>query len=254
MLKKTNIFQSIGSTVLTLGFIIAVGVSAVPAAAQDAPATLRVLHGIPGRDVSPALDPELPVDVLVNDSVCLLSGFTFPNLAGPFTIPAGSYNIKISLANTLAPCGNDAVVDADVPVEAGENVTIAAYLTADGMPTAGKFVNDFSAPEAGDARIIAHHLAAAPTVDILARLGFPPGTVTFVPGASNGAQAMGMAPEGSLTLQIAPAGTGKSIFNRTVRLRAGLTYLVFAVGSLENGTFTLLVEPIGGLKGITVLI
>ncbi len=251
MSKEVSFVQLLSRGVMALALVAAV-FAATPAFAQDAPVTLRVLHGIPGLDVSPDVDPELPVDVLVNDAICLLSGFTFPNIAGPFTIPAGTYNIKISLANTLEPCGNDAVVEADVPLEAGESVTIAAHLSADGMPTAGKFVNNFSAPDAGNARLIAHHLAAAPAVDVLARLGFPPSTIVFVPGAANGAQAMGMAPAGSLTLQIAPAGSGRSIFNRVVRLRPGLTYLVFAVGSLENGTFELIVEPVGGIKGTTI--
>lgn len=55
-----------------------------------------------------------------------------------------------------------------------------------------------------------------------------------------------------MTVGIAPAGTGNGIFARIMRVSAGLSYTVYAVGSLANGTFTLIAEPIGGLQGITI--
>ena len=220
------------------------------AAAQDA--SVRVVHGIPGVDVSPGVDPALPVDVLVNDSICLLSGFTFGNVAGPFTLPAATYDIKVSPANTLEPCGNDAVIAAPVPVEAGENVSIVAHLDASGAPTASKFVNDVTPSAEGAARVIAHHAAAAPEVDINVQFGFPRNTAT-IPNAANGAQASAEVPTGSVNIGIAPAGTRNTLFVRTIRTRSDLTYVVYAVGSLANGTFELIVEPLGGLSGLAIL-
>lgn len=220
-----------------------------PLAAQTA--SVRVVHGIPGADVSPGLDPALPVDVLVNDTICLLQGFTFGSIAGPYTLPAGTYDIKVSVADTLDPCSGAAAIAALVPVEAGENVSIVAHLNEAGGLTASKFVNDVSPTAEGMSRIIAHHLAAAPAVDVTIRSGFPPMQAT-VPGATNGAQAAAEVPVGGVTIGIAPAGTGNGIFARIMRVRAGLSYTIYAVGSLANGTFTLIAEPIGGLQGITV--
>ena len=81
--------------------------ASVPAQAQNA--SVRVVHGIPGADVSPAIDPATPVDVQVNGAICLLQGFTFGEISGPYTLPAGSYTVAISLANSLEPCSGDAV-------------------------------------------------------------------------------------------------------------------------------------------------
>lgn len=234
---------------LLAGMVLLAG-TAAPLSAQNA--SVRVVHGIPGADVSPGLDPALPVDVLVNDAICLLDGFTFGSIAGPFTLPEGTYDIKISVANTLAPCSNDAVIAAPVPVAAGENVSIVAHLDEAGGLTATKFVNDVTPMGDGMARIIAHHLAAAPAVDVGIRGGFPPMTLT-VPNVTNGAQAAAPIRAGGLSISIAPAGAKKGIFSTILRTRPGLSYTVYAVGSLANGTFALLSEPIGGLEGITVI-
>lgn len=228
--------------------VLALGLTA-GATAQDA--TVRVIHGIPGQDIGPGVDAALPVDILVNDAICLLSGFTFGEVEGPFTLPEGTYDVKISLANTLDPCSNMAVVAAPVPLEAGENVSIIAHLTEDGMPTAAKFVNDVSPSADGTARVIAHHTAAAPAVDINVAFGFPRQNAT-IPNASNGAQAAAELPAGNLNVGFSPAGMRDVLFVRTARLRADLTYVAYAVGSLANGTFDLIFVPLGGLQNLTI--
>ena len=217
--------------------------------AQDA--SVRVVHGIPGLDVSPGVDPALPVDVLVNDAICLLSGFTFGSVAGPFTLPAGTYDVKVSLANTLEPCSNAAVIAAPVPVEAGENATIIAHLSESGSPTASKFVNDVTPSEQGFARVIAHHTAAAPAVDINVASGFPSSTIT-IPNASNGAQAAAELRAGAINVGVSAAGMREVLFVRTARIRSDLTYVAYAVGSLANGTFDMIFVPIGGLPNLTI--
>lgn len=246
-----NLFEMAGlagRAALFSALVVLVGATS-PLAAQNA--SVRIVHGIPGADVSPRLDPALPVDVLVNDSICLLQGFTFGSISGPYTLPAGTYDIKIFVADTLAPCSGSAAIAAPVPLGAGENVSIVAHLNEAGGLTASKFVNDVSPTGEGMSRIIAHHLAAAPAVDVTIRTGFPPMQAT-VPGATNGAQAAAEVPEGGVTIGIAPAGTGTGIFARILRTSPGLSYTVYAVGSLANGTFTLIAEPIGGLEGITI--
>lgn len=248
-----SIARRISTSARTLGLVAALAL--LPAATYAQNASLRVVHGIPGGDVSPDLDPDLPVDVLVNDAVCLLSGFTFGEVAGPFTIPEGTYNVKVSLANTLEPCGADAVIDADVPIEAA-NISIVAHLDAEGAPTASLFSNDVSATGQGMARLIAHHVAAAPTVDLLVPSGIPGGSpALLVPSVSNlpGAnQAAAEIPATSSLISILPPGGNEALFFRGVSLKPGVTYTAYAVGSLTNGTFTVIVDQIGGLKGFAV--
>jgi hypothetical protein len=248
-----NSFTRRSNLTIALAAMLALTILLPAAPAQTA--SVRVVHGIPGQDVSPAVDPALPVDILVADSVCLLSGFTFGDIAGPFTIPAGTYNVKISLANTLTPCSGDAVISADVPIAAAENVSIVAHLTAAGAPTASKFVNDVSTPAEGGSRLIAHHVANAPVVDILVPGGFPPTPLLWVPAVGNTPnmnQAAGDLPGRQVLISILPAGTRTPVFNRIINLVPGLTYTAYAVGSLTNGTFTVIVEPIGGLRNLTI--
>jgi hypothetical protein len=251
VVMKKNLLEMVGgprrASLLTA--LVALMGLASPAAAQTA--SVRVVHGIPGADISPGLDPALPVDILVNDSICLLQGFTFGSIAGPYTLPAGTYDIKVFVADTLAPCSGSAVIAAPVPVEAGENVSIVAHLNEAGGLTAGKFVNDVSPTAQGMSRIIAHHLAAAPAVDVTIRSGSRRCRPRRL-GPRMGPKLRPKFPEGGVTVGIAPAGTGNGIFARIMRVSAGLSYTVYAVGSLANGTFTLIAEPIGGLQGITI--
>lgn len=247
--RLLNLFS--GAGLATLALALTVG----PAAVSAQTSSVRVVHGIPGRDVSPALDPALPVDVLVADSICLLEGFTFGEVAGPYTLPEGTYNVKVSVANTLEPCSGDPVIDADVPVAAGENASIVAHLADGGAPTASKFVNDVSTPMDGNARIIAHHVANAPVVDLLIPGRSSSMPLLWVPGVGNisGAnQAAGEITATQAQISILPAGANRPVFTRIVQARAGLVYTAYAVGSLTNGTFTVIVDPIGGLKGIDV--
>src|SRR3712207_7358527 len=53
-----------------------------------------------------------------------------------------------------------------VEVPAGANATVVAHLDADGNPVLTPFVNDASPTEAGQARLVVRHTAAAPPVDV----------------------------------------------------------------------------------------
>ena len=250
------LFRSVGSRLSSASRLLAVAALAtMPFTLSAQNASIRVVHGIPGPDVSPDLDPALPVDVLVNDAVCLVSGFNFGEIAGPFSIPGGTYNVKVSLADSLEPCSGDAVIAADVPFAAGENASIVAHLTDGGAPTASKFVNDTSAPMTGNVRLIAHHVANAPTVDVLVPGRFSSTPLLWVPGVANIPgmnQAAAQIPATQAQISILPAGTNTSIYSRIGQLRAGLTYTAYAVGSLTNGTFSIILESIGGIQDVTI--
>lgn len=220
-----------------IGLALVLTVAALPSAAQNARVT--VAHGIPGADVDPSLDPVLPVDVLVNDEICLLTGFTFGEFAGPVELPAGDYDIEIKLANPADPCGNPtAIGPATVPFQAGENATVIAHLAEDGALTASKFVDDLSGLGVGLGRVVVHHTAAAPAVDIKLRRDL---AEIVVPDFANGDQAAAEVRPGEYELTIGPAGQGLVVFGpATVRFRPFQVSRVYAVGSLDNATFTLL--------------
>ena len=238
------------------------GVSSHPVLAQSPNASVYVVHGIPGHDVNASLDPALPVDVQVNDSICLLKGFKFTEIAGPFTIPAGSYSFKISLANTVAPCSNPALLTAnDVPFTEGENASVVAYLNAEGAPGVKKFDNDLTSTPNGQSRLIVQHTANAPAVDIkvgedtfvIARFPFTK-TLAVVRDVTNGQQAAALLPSGELwnyprtRVTLTPAGAIRPVIGPYFfQLVPHTAYLIYAVGSVSTGSFTLIHKAIPGV-------
>ena len=213
-------------------------------------ATVYVGHGIPGEalDLDPPPPPSLPVDVLINDTNCLLEDFEFGEFAGPVDVVSGTHNIKISLSADASPCGNDPVIETDVTVEGGKNYTVFAHLTATGVPTATAFENDVSSIVPGKARLTVRHTAAAPAVDITLNRGWGRGR-PLGPMDTRPIQDL-MNPMEAGPLDIRPGAYQATIFPANgadpvgdplnVELKPFKSYIVYAVGDLGGGSFTVL--------------
>jgi hypothetical protein len=210
-------------------------------------ASVYIVHGISGTDLG--LPAALPVDVELVGVGCALPNFTFGQIVGPVNIPEGTYTIVIHLASSQAPCtGAAAVTASNVPFAANENATVIAHLDADGNPTASKFENDLSPLRPGKSRLIVQHTAWAPAVDVRVRRGGPNSPGLVVPDFANGDQAAADVRPGTWLVSIAPAGERDAVFGpKPVTLQPYTAYLIYAVGSLKNNTFTLLVKPVTGL-------
>lgn len=226
-------------TIVALAALIAVaaglGAGLTPAYAASG-AKVYVIHGIPGRDLG--LQPSLPVDVSVNGA-CALTRFKFGQSVGPLELPAGTYDIKISLADSANPCGGPTAIQAPVPFSDGESATVIAHLSEAGAPTASKFVNDVSPAGEGLGRVVARHTAAAPTVDVLIKEFNRSTPIAVLPDLSNGEQTAGELPVNKrVRVQLAPAGTTTPVAFGSAKARPDETVIYHAVGSLRKGTFT----------------
>jgi hypothetical protein len=252
--------------VLTIfSMTLAVLLLAVPAMAQES-LTAYVVHGIDGDDFG--LNPELPVDVFVSGLGCALPGFTFGDRVGPLEIPAGSYDITISLADMAMPCEGTAVIAlTDVMLPANANATIIAHRTADGSPGAGDqldlgvtasiFNNDFTATGRGKGRIVAHHTAFAPAVDVVVSRDYedPNAPGVTVPGFSN-PTTEGEAVLSQINAEFRPGDwdvalevEGATVFGPdTINLKPYSAIYIYAVGDFAGGTFQYLVYVEDGLK------
>lgn len=221
--------------------------SASTAAAQDA--KVYAIHGIPGGDLG--LSAALPVDVAVNGG-CVLTNFQFGQVRGPLSLPQGNYTFEIKLNLGGAPCsGPTAIGPAVIPFVAGETATVIAHLTAAGEPTASKFVNDVSRTGPGRSRVVAHHTAAAPAVDVYVgrNLNDPTAPTLTVPGVVNGDQAGAPVQPGSWQAALKLAGTNTvALGPATLRLQPFTAYFVYAVGSANTGSLTFLINAIDGLR------
>lgn len=187
-----------------------------------------VVHGIPG----------LIVDVYV-DGHLFVEDFTPDTIAGPIVGPA---NTTVDVA--IVPAGGDPAnpaLAASVSFPSGAMVSVVAHLDANGAPTLSIFENEFSRTH--DARLIVRHTAAAPAVDAL----FFPGTSDElrVGPLSNGEQVVADLAPGSYTASLVPTGTSNTVFGPfSQNLQGGKAYVVYAIGSLADGTFKTLLQVV----------
>jgi hypothetical protein len=202
-----------------------------PASAAQAEATVSVLHAVPG----------LTVDVYANGEE-LIPDFAPGTLTDPLRLPAGTYDLQV-FADGDDPDNADPAIEANgVEVPAGANATVVAHLDADGNPVLTPFVNDVSATEAGQARLVVRHTAAAPAVDVRAD-----GEVLF-PGLANPDEAAGDVPAGGYSADVTLAGENQAVLGPAdLQLAEGTATIVYAWGSAEAGNLDLAVQTIDGL-------
>lgn len=241
-------FSLVVSLSLVLALVVPVFLpvrSAQAAPAGDPAARIFVVHGINGLDLgAPA---EFPVDVSV-DGACALPNFQFGQITDGILLPPGTYEIAIRPANLISPCAETPVLGPlSLTFDNKKSYAVVAFLTDSGAPTAGVYELNTSMIRRGFSRIIAFHTAYAPTVDL--RLGRNlvqlPQRSILVPNFSNsmmvsadvasGRTQAGLYLPGTYTVAFGPASL--------TLLRQSIT-LVFAVGNLSNGTFTLLTKVI----------
>ncbi len=207
-----------------------------PAGAQDEEARIHLIHGIPGVDVDVEVDGDNVFEGFAFQDVQDISSFAGATLAG----------LTVKVAGT-----DDVAIDAgDVTLPAAGNYTIIAHLDAEGTPTLGVFENDISEIAAGEGRITVRHTAAAPDVDVLAN-----GEVAL-PGITNGAEAGADLPAGTISAEVVPAGASEPVVigPADLPITEGSSLIVYAVGSLEGETLTVLTESIDGLGGTPTVV
>jgi hypothetical protein len=204
---------------------------AAPLTAQAAgTAMVSILHAIPAT----------PVDVCANGKA-LLTNFQPGTLTDPQSLPAGSYDLKLTAANS--GCGAAAVLEAKgVNVPAGANITVVAHLSATGSPQLTPYVNDVSMVPAGKARLIVRHDAAAPAVDV--RAGGTP-VITNLTNPNGKSLVTGA---GTVSADVVLAGTSTVVIGPAdLTLKEGTVTIVYAWGSANDKNLKLAVQTISGM-------
>jgi hypothetical protein len=224
------------------GTLVALGITLAPALAAAQNASVYAVHGIPGQALG--LPQELPVDVSVQGVGCIaaLNGFTFGEIRGPLSLPAGTYVLEVRPANSVAPCANAPVLTSGpVNVMGGRSYSVVAHLTEAGAPTISAYGNDVARTEPGKGRVLVHHTAAAPAVDITLARGAGNGPSATLAGVANPAQGAVQVRPGDYQLSIAAsANPGQPVYTATASIAPFTTTLVYAIGSLSyEGTFQL---------------
>jgi Domain of unknown function (DUF4397) len=202
-------------------------VMAVPGitAAQDDTAKVRVGH----------FSPDAPaVDVYANGGA-ILEDVPFGVLSDYLEVPAGTYTIEVVAAGA-DPADGAVIGPVDLPFEAGTMTTVAATNVLDSIEA--QVLTDEPMPQDGVAQVrVVHFSADAPAVDI----ALDGGDVVVENLAYPDAQGYLDLPEGEYDLEIRPTGTTDVAFDiDPLPLTGGNSYTVFAIGSLADGSFTVL--------------
>ncbi len=199
---------------------------------------LTLIHGINGEDLG--FDKALPVDIRLGYR-CIAKNVTFGTVAQGIHVRPGLYTLRVTLANPHRPCRGTRVISERLTVNFGDSLSVIAHETDDGTIRATSFVNDLQGVgDNADSRVTVRHTANAPAVAILVN-----GGVAF-DDLSNGDQGKTEVPAGLYGVDVAPAGTTDPVNEDPIPLPVNpdTNTIVYAVGSLANGTFQVLVEEL----------
>lgn len=185
--------------------------------------------------------PDVAVDLYADDQL-VLQNVESGSVQGPFTgVLAGSED---GVLVTLVPTGEDpsaALVRLVLRTLPSEVVTILAHPNAAGTPVLS--VLPLNVAETAQSRLLLYHLADASTLDLrLAREGQAEQVMGSI--APNSVFQAEIAP-GTVNGYLAVSGTTEPVFGPLVTEAApGVVYVGYAVGSVEDGTFTVIVQAI----------
>lgn len=193
-------------------------------------AYLYFVHGWPGRDVATNADPGFPVDILLNDESCYLRGFTFGNSNGPLSLPPGQYDIKISLANTMAPCTNTPLIESTVALESNQDVTAVLALDDSGVPLLSTFPNHFQPVAAGNARLAIDYAGEGLAISFVIKATDSSKTWSYL--VKSGTSLVITLPAGGYTIDANVGGV--TLASETVGLPQHSVTELFAVGNTAN--------------------
>lgn len=225
-----RIVRALATVALATGASVGLAVAASPSAQAAGTAMVSILHAVPNT----------PVDVCANGKP-LVPNFQPGTLTDPQNLPAGTYDLKLTGANS--GCGAAAVLEAKgVDVPAGANITVVAHLSESGAPQLTPYVNDVSAVPAGKARLTVRHDAAAPAVDVRA------GGAAVITNLTNPNEKSLVTAAGTVSADVVLAGTTTvAIGPADVTLKEGTSTIVYAWGSAKDNNLKLAVQTISGM-------
>ena len=206
-------------------------------ASQGHAATVGVIHGINGKEVSAHSSRELPVDIAVNGR-CGLKGLTFGSQQNIELAP-GAYRVTVHPSD--GSCSQRALIDQNITVrgaEKGWSYSLIASLSAQGVPRLVLYDNNGA--YGWGVAVAVRHLAYAPP--LFARISVPgaPANMTRVTRMRNGDYGTAYTAwtdKIPYTVTVATSRTGKSVLRvqGTSRNTTSVWRIFHVVGSVKNG-------------------
>ena len=189
-------------------------------------ARLTVLHGIQGLPAN--------VDVFANGSK--LFDFAYGEQRGPLDLAAGTYAIEVRLNGQV-------VLSANPTLAAATNYSAIAHRRPGGALALTLFTNDVSNLPTNQSRLTVRHTADVGAVDV--GLNQSNRRIATFRNLSNPNQVSAPVPSGGYDVELFPAGSTTRAFGpAAVNLRSRFAYFVYAVGSLTDRSFRLLIQTV----------
>jgi hypothetical protein len=179
--------------------------------------------------------PDAPaVDVYANGGA-ILEDVPFGVLSDYLEVPGGTYTIEVVAAGA-DPADGAVIGPVDLEFAAGTMTTVAATNALASIEA--QVLADEPNPQDGIAQVrVVHFSADAPAVDVALDGGDVVAGDLAYPNAAGYLDL----PEGEYDLEIRPTGTTDVAFDiDPLPLAGGTSYTVFAIGSLADGSFTVL--------------
>ena len=179
--------------------------------------------------------PDAPaVDVYAGDAA-ILTDVPFGVISEYLEVPGGTYSIAVVAAGA-DPADGAVIGPVDLDFAAGTMTTVAATNVLESIEA--QVLTDEPNPQDGIAQVrIVHFSADAPAVDVALDGGDVVAENLEYPNAAGYLDL----PEGTYDLEIRPTGTTDVAFDiDPLDLPGNTSFTVFAIGSLADGTFTVL--------------
>lgn len=235
------------AVLLSLLVVAFPGAAAAQRIAPTDSATLYFVHGLPAN--SAGVDG-LPVDLLVNGQFYLAKGVRFGEVVGPFDLPAGDYKLTL-IPSEANGDPRAAIAITTLALDAGDNVSVVAHLSEKRAPALSTFIN-FPSSDVGEkpwAYLVVRNASAVSPMNAEAVEGKAGGDKYAFLGLVTGEQAMKQVSDGAWQATFYQPSSdskegsyGKPIAKVQGNLRLGTAYFLYAVGSVEAGSFTVIVQ------------
>ncbi len=225
--RRRRLLAAMVITALVATLLVAATPARPAGAAGVNASSVTVVHGIQG----------IPVDVYVNGGL-LLPNFQPGAIAGPLLLDPADYRVTIYTAGA-SPSSATPVIDQQVAVPAGRNVSLVAHPSTAGAPMLSAFVNDVTALAQGQARVAVRHTANAPAVDVTVNGSVAIGALT------NPSEAVTQVPGGTYTVAVQPAGGHTALIGpAALDFNAGRLTVVYAISALDGSNLAPVVQTI----------
>jgi len=144
----------------------------------------------------------------------------------------------ISMANTLEPCTNPTLIEAQVPLLAGQNVSAVATISST-QTVLLQFVDPLGPVAPGNGRFVLVNSADAPALQATLTQEGVKNPQTFTISAAPGAQSWSGVPAGNYLVQITAVGGTAVLTSQQINLADQSVTLSYATGEELNNTVEL---------------